>query len=271
MKFVGNKIRRLDAQIDKANPSLVPKLPFSLQVTGQKGASKSTTIINMIMNKNILGGKFNQIYWISPTSTLDEKLNILKETKGIVKINYLLINEIKKNMKNAKRITNEMDEGNFEFNTSLTDDNFIQDTSIDFIEDLMNNQKKVIQKYGKALADNILLIYDDCSSAKKFWNSDITKKLIFNSRHVKVSIIFSVQNYTSISKPIRLNNSILLLYATSNEKELKNIYEENSGSNNFKEFLNMYKTVTNVPYSFLTINYQNDLKYRYINNFENFI
>ena len=271
LKFIGNKIRPLDAQINKSEPSLVPKLPFSLQIVGQKGASKSTTILNMLLNKSILGGQFHEIYWISPTSSLDEKLDILKQTKGILKINYPLINEIKKNMKNSKRITDVTGERDvFEFNTSLTESNFIQDVSTDFLEEITNDQKKVIQKYGKKLANEVLLIFDDCSSARKFWNSEITKKLVFNSRHVKISLILSVQTYTSISKAIRLNNSILVLYATANEKEIQNIYQENS-NNTFKEFLKIFKSVTDTPFSFLTINYQNDLKYRYINNFEEFI
>ena len=269
LKFIGNKIRPLDAQINKSEPSLVPKLPFTCQLVGSKGSSKTSTILNMLLNKNILNGKFERIFFISPTSHLDEKLNVLKE-HNVKCFNYPLINELKKNRKNTLKITD--DPTNLpENNLKLSDQDFIEDVSTSFLQELIKEQKYIIEKYGKKLADNILLIYDDCASEKKFFNSEITKKLIYNSRHVKISIIFSVQNYTSISKPIRLNNSILLLYTTSNEKELKNIYEENSCSHNFKEFCEKFHKVTDIPFSFLTINYQNDLTHRYENNFENFI
>ena len=95
---------------------------------------------------------------------------------------------------------------------------------------------------------------------------------MFNSRHYKVSIIITTQNYFSIPKPLRLNTSIFVLYFTANEKELKSIYEENNSNKTFKQFNEMFKRVCNSrDFNFLSINYQNNEKFRYGECFERFI
>lgn len=268
--LTGNSIQALDSQVNTSN-NLLPQLPFSMLLTASKGKGKSSTLINMLINKDMLAGKFNRIVIISPTNKLDSKFNILKETEGIIKPNKALINEYKKT--NKINIVDYGADKNPEYNTVLTDDDFHEKCSIDFLKDLIQEQKLVIEKFGKAVADNILLVYDDTASQKKFWNSGQVQQLIFNSRHYKVSIIITTQAYHSIPKPLRLNTSLLVLYYTANQSELKQIYEENNSNFTFKEFIKMFNTVCNKkPFNFLVVNYQNsELKYRYSECFENFI
>lgn len=265
----GNIIKPFDKQTSK-EPELLPKLPFTLQLIGQKSSGKSSTLLNLLMNKDMLAGKFHQIYYISPTASLDEKTNVLKETQGIVLINKPLLAAIKKKHKNKQNIFCNEEESP-EYDTTIIDSHFMDDVSIPFLEELISDQKKVIMSYGKKLADDILLIYDDCASSKKFFNSKIVTGLIFNSRHVKISVIFSVQNYTSIPKPIRLNNSINIIYETYNKKELEFIYSENVSNYTFQEFNELFKSVIEIPYKFFVINYQNPKEYRFQNCFENFV
>lgn len=117
-----------------------------------------------------------------------------------------------------------------------------------------------------------MLVYDDCISSKNFFNSEAVQQLLFNSRHYKISIIITSQNYKSLPKPLRLNNSILCSFYTANKDELKNIYDENSSELGFKTFLEIYnKVCSSKPFNFLTINYQNTIEYRLQSAFEEFV
>jgi Poxvirus A32 protein len=264
----GRKVQALDKQTNN-EPSLVPKLPFSLVLSGGKGAGKSSTLLNLLLSKDLLAGKFNRIYYISPTASLDSKLNVLKETPGILAVNKLLIKEFAKQKKLVK-LLDDGSEGSANYETSLTEDSFIEDCSTQFLVDLMKEQSSVIRKYGKATADKVLLVFDDCISDKRFFNSKQTLKMLFNSRHHNISIIITTQNYNSVPKPIRLNTSILVLFETANKKEIESIYIENNDKLSFKEFYKMYREIVDVQYQFLTISYQNDSQHRYIRNFEEF-
>lgn len=264
----GNRIIGLDKQIS-SEPSLTPKLPFSMILSASKGKGKSSALINMLINKDMLAGKFNQIHIISPTNKLDAKFNILKETNGILKPNKELLKLFKNKLKN--QIVSPINETP-EYNSVLTENDFYEKVSIDLLKQIINEQKMIIENYGKNIADNILLVYDDCASSTRFWKSNQVQQLIFNSRHYKISIIITTQNYHSIPKPLRLNTSIFVLFYTANLTELKSIYDENNSNLTFKEFSKMFKDVCNKKdYNFLVINYQNNERFRYSECFEEFI
>jgi len=269
MKFNGNIIQPLDKQSNKEKSSLLPKIPFTIQLIGQKSSGKSSTLLNMLLNEDMLCKKFHNIFFISPTAKLDEKINVLKENK-ILLINKPLIAAIKKNKKNHNKIL-DFEGIDPEFNEKMLEENFKDDVSIEFLKDIIEEQRQTIIKYGKKVANNILLIYDDAASEKKFFNSKIVTGMIFNSRHLNVSVIFSVQAYTAIPKSIRLNNSINIIYETYNKKELEFIYSENVSNYTFEEFNTLFKSVIEIPYKFFVINYQNCKEHRYQNCFENFV
>ena len=268
MKLKGTTIRPLDKQVN-TEPSLVPKAPFSMYLSASKGQGKSTVLLNLLLSDELLSNKFNQIYIISPTNKLDEKMQVLKETKGIVKVNKPLLKKLKEKGR-IQIVDNYVQEGSYE--TSIPDINFIDEVKPDLLKSLIDEQKKVIQLYGKSLADHILLIYDDTISFKRFWSSEAVQQLFFNSRHYKISIIITSQNYKSLPKALRLNMSQMLLYFTANQDELKNIYIENSSSLGFKKFEQIYRdTCQSKPFHFLVINYQNPVEYRLQSGFESFI
>lgn len=267
----GREIKPLDNQIN-SDQSLIPKLPFSMSVIGAKGASKTTTILNMLLSKDLLNQKFNEIFVISPTASLDSKWAVLKESK-ILAINKPLINAYKKHS-NIKKILDSKTDNNEqqEYNQELDDSNYITIPSLEFLKDLIKQQKHVINEFGKEIANTILLIFDDCISNKKFFNSEIVRGCLFNSRHYKISLCLTSQSYFDIPKAIRLNSSLNLIYFTGNMNEMKAIYEENSSGMTFKDFYKIYlDTCNSKPFHFLTINYQNDIKHRLLSGFENFI
>jgi len=264
----GREIKPLDNQVNK-EPSLVPKPSFSMYLSASKGQGKSTCLLNLLLNKELLANKFNQIYIISPTNKLDEKMQILKETKGICLVNQKLLNKLK-DKGHIKILDSSVEEK--EYSTSIPEINFTDKVEPQLLKDLIAEQKKIIGMYGKSIADNILLIYDDTISAKKFWNSEAVQQLFFNSRHYKISIIITSQNYKSLPKALRLNMSQMLLYFTANQDELKSIYSENSSSLGFKKFEEIYRTnCHSKPFHFIVVNYQSPPQFRLQSGFESFI
>ena len=196
-------------------------------------------------------------------------MQILKETKGICQINTKLLNKLKEKGKI------EILDSNIEikeYSTSIPEINFIDEVKPKLLKDLLAEQRVIIELYGKSLANNILLIYDDTISNKKFWNSETVQQMFFNSRHYKISIIITSQNYKSLPKALRLNMSQMLLYFTANQDELKAIFSENSSSLGFKRFEEIYRTTCHSKaFHFLVINYQNPHQFRLQSGFEEFI
>ena len=280
--LTGLKITALDKQTNSSETT-VPKLPFSCLINAGKGLGKSTLLVNMLINKDILGNKFNQIYFISPTAVLDSKIDLLKNTPGIIKVNKPLIKLLSKKSKIKildYGLTRPNDVGvrslgvspTPNYDTKIPEENFIDDVSGDLLKEIIAEQKSIIQKYGKSVADEILLIYDDTVSAKKFWNSQSVLKMLLNSRHYKISIIITSQSYKLIPKNLRLNMSLLILFFTANMKELQSIYEENSSSIGWKKFEEIFvDTTEKKAYNFLTINYQSKPQARLQSGFENVI
>ena len=142
--LTGNKIRSLDSQIN-TEPSLVPKPSFLMFINASRGSGKSTTLLNLLLNKDLLAGKFHQIYYyISPTNSLDNKIEVLKTTPGICKINTKLINKMKERGK-IKILDVSVQEK--EYTSSIPESNFIEEVNIDLLKDLIKEQKQIIQTY----------------------------------------------------------------------------------------------------------------------------
>lgn len=85
--------------------------------------------------------------------------------------------------------------------------------------------------------DRVLFIIDDCICDLK--NHDYILKLIYNRRHIakSVSIIITSQVYNKIHLAIRKAASDLVLFSTTNKKEIESVYNDfiNIPKDNFDE------------------------------------
>ena len=99
-----------------------------------------------------------------------------------------------------------------------------EDRLFEGINDLFN----VIQKI-KQTEEKTLIIIDDCMSDIKQQEDTITK-LIANRRHIGggISVIISTQIYNKIPLAIRKMASDLVLFSTSNKKEIQAVYDDYS-------------------------------------------
>lgn len=269
VKFKDRSIISFDQQINN-EPDTIPKIPFTMMINSQKGGGKSTLIKNLILNPKMFYQKFNRGIWISPTSTLDEKIRDLDHYNCFVINTPLNTAILKEKTKSLPKDQAEILKRNFIEDQSIPEWEWKESMCISEFTNIIREQEEIIKKYGKKLADNILIVLDDLAGDSKFYKSDALRKFIFNSRHRKVSIIMTSQSYHSIPKAIRLNNSQLILFETGSEKEMKTIYEENSCRINFKEFNHIFQICTDEAYGFIVINYQNLKTFRFQKMFNEF-
>lgn len=255
-------IKALDQQRSSSTSALA-KAPFSTYIVAQKGGGKSTMLINLLINQKMYKGIFNDIYLISPTASMDEKFNILKSTNGIVQPNTKLIALLEK-LKKKQKILEEDHQHQHSDNENQI--KFMDSFNLDLLFEILDEQKYIINNFGKQYSDKILLVFDDCVMDKIF-NSKGFMDFIFKSRHFNISVIIISQSYFKLPKSLRLNNTQLILFECSNQKELQTIYNENSCGMSNKEFLSIFNDVMRTPYAFLNFNYQNSKKDRLWYNF----
>jgi hypothetical protein len=247
-----------------------PRLPFSAYINAAKGSGKSTLILNMLLNPQLLYRKFNEIYFISPTAKLDRKIHDNLDDKNITIPNTKLMNLIKK-LKQKQILDNGLADRELPtLNEQRNNIHYIETLSVPIIEEIIASNKAVTENFSKDYANKILLIIDD-SVESKIFKQESMKKLMYKSRHFNVSIIITSQSYFELAKPLRLNMSYVMLYETGSKKELDTIYQEHNAGLKFQQFYKMYSDIMEVPYSFLLINYQNSKKHRFQNGFKEFI
>jgi hypothetical protein len=102
-----------------------------------------------------------------------------------------------------------------------------------------------------------LVFVDDCIEHLK--NSGKVKglsALITKSRHYNIHLIITSQYYTAVSPVIRSNIKNIHVFGT-NAKEIKKLNDEHSLFDNFKTFKKYFQSLTDEPYSYVTINYNN--------------
>jgi hypothetical protein len=253
-------IKPLDKQsADNSKPHNLPRHPFSMLNIGQKSSGKTTLISNLLSKPEFFKGKFNRIIFISPTASSDTKSKeYLMTIPNIISKNTALLKLSKRDRDKDKLTAPAPNSDPRKSGTTLTEDDFHEVIDEAFLADLITHQKSVIQKYGKALSDKILVILDD-SISTRIMKSLAMSAFVFNSRHINCSIIFSSQHFKALQKSIRDNTSFLVLFEVNNRETLKDIYAEADGDlPDFKSWFEVYRQIVETrPYNFMAINFQN--------------
>jgi len=265
------KVEALDSQ-KTSKIKTYPVDNFVWYIVASRGSGKTTLVINALLKLYL--NQFNKIYWISPTSKLDVKTQILKESE-ILTPNKPLIRLMNKlaRQKNKEILSdpNQMEIIDInEVELKMTDDDFIEELTPELMSDIVEQQKFIIENYGKNYADRILIIMDD-SIDSKIITSKYFKDLILKGRHYNISNIIISQSYRLLPKYIRTNANFISLFETGNRKEMEILYDELHNNLSKNDWQDMYKEITNIPYGFLSVNYNNQKGYRFIQNLDKII
>ena len=143
----------------------------------------------------------------------------------------------------------------FKENLKIPTENFIKDFTDEWMENLIEKQKNNIEKKGIDKTKNILLIFDDILSKRKFLNGNLIKKLVAECRHYNMSCIFNTQSYKNVPRVVRINCRGLILFPSS-LGEVEKFAEENCLPNmSKKRFIQLIQYCTAEPYQFAFINH----------------
>ena len=77
--------------------------------------------------------------------------------------------------------------------------------------------------------------------------------MFIRGRKLNISFVFLTKLYFKVPKDGRLNTSYFFIAKIPNKRELQQIAINHSSDINTKDFANIYRKYTNVPYSFLVI------------------
>ena len=282
-----------DQQKDVRKVHICPQHPFSLQIQGTRSAGKTTAILRMLTHNKLLGGMFHYVYFISPTSHLDEKIRRVlgTHTKTVIAHNTALEKAIRHELAEQEK---ESPASSLSMEKILTDpektagasDNsktfklptidmkepqwYLPEVSANWISKLMSQQDSITAKYGKPLTPRVLLVFDDVLGAELI-RSTAFKRLVAEGRHHYISTVFSLQNFRSLPKELRVCSNSVMLFPTSNRKEMGVYHEENSLGLDLTEWSAVFDFCTGDDYNFMTILYDNPRRFRVLRCFNDFI
>lgn len=127
------------------------------------------------------------------------------------------------------------------------------------IDQVMEEQEKNIELYGRNRTPNILMIFDDIIDQIPTQRQSSFTKLFTKGRHYKINVIVSSQDYHIIPKIIRNNVSHLTVFSI-NAQDVDKLIKELPFKAGPKKLSGIYEKATSGRYDFMFI----DMKQRNI-------
>lgn len=113
----------------------------------------------------------------------------------------------------------------------------------------------------------VLVIFDDIAQQLKHIEQKTVDSFVSTSRHTKINIVFLFQRFKQCPTDIRANIDCIIVFAAVSYVEL-NALHEMCAITTKKEFINMFRRVTQADYGFLTINTFAGGKMKFYKNFD---
>jgi hypothetical protein len=187
----------MKTSIEGINPNLPNKNGFIYTLIGAPGTGKSSLLLSLFRDKNYYKMKFEKVYLITPESSF---LSVQNHP-----------------FKDHEEVHHELSSG-------------IIDT---IYEECLINKQECIEE--NIALEHACLIIDDFASELK--NNDIIqslKKLLTKSRHICLSVIFTLQAYNLFPLVLRKMITDLSIFKPKNKIELESIRSELIGFNKEK-------------------------------------
>jgi len=208
---------------------ILPKLPVRGLVLAPGSGGKTTMITRLLVDKEFYGGKFSRIYWFSPSATVDDSLDPLRE--------YV-------------KTLQDQD----------TDPTFHDEFDVSFIKNILDKQRKIselLKRRGAKKRFNVIIIIDDHADNPGAMHKagGILETLYVRARHFGVSTIVSSQKLKLMSPTVRVNLTALWIFRLRNHSDLLDgVIKEYSALIDSKTLMAMYRKAVERPYGFLYIN-----------------
>jgi len=215
---------------------LLFNLPFKLLMIGKSQFSgKSSCIVNLLLQEDsrLYKKEFDgdNIYIFSGSLKTDNKIKTIIKQFDIPESNLFT----------------EYSEEALDAIYELTEEDY---------EEAISNKEK---------PKNTLIILDDMAFGGdlKKKNSGAINRVFCNGRHINMSIIATAQKYSQLHTTQRENCSGVILWECS-QKQLDLIADDHNIFENKKDFIKMFRHLTDKPHSFMIINYSNPKSQRFM-------
>ena len=212
----------------QSQTNILPTLPVRALVLSPGSGGKTTMITRLLVDKQFYGGKFSRIYWFSPSATVDDGLDPLREY--------------------VKKIQDQEE-----------DPTFHDDFDPEFIRKLLNRQKKItelLKRRGSKKRFNIAIVVDDHADNPSAMHraGGILETLYVRARHFGVSTLVSSQKLKLMSPTVRVNLTALFIFRLRNHSDLLDgVIREYSALVDAKLLMAMYRAAVEKPYGFLYV------------------
>ncbi len=202
-KKLGHKIQKLEEEnkflkkVDDID-DVLPQHPFFFAILAQRNSGKTTLLVNLLMNGDMYGGKFDYVHIWSPTIHIDGNWKKLKLNKERTHTDY--------ETDDFSNLLQEIEEGEMEGSHLIVIDDMTEKIKDD------RNMRLDIEKLAfKARHWNVSVII-------------VSHQLKFLSAATRTSIsdliLFNIQSATELDKLIEENRGLL------SKKEFLRIYNE---------------------------------------------
>lgn len=143
--------------------------------------------------------------------------------------------------------------------------NVFNSLDISVLNAIVDDQRSIIEEYGKQKAPNVLFIFDDIAHQLDYKAKETLKGYFFSLRHYKISMILIVQSYKSVPRAMRINATDSVFFYIGNDSEREVIAQEMPTQKDY--FLSILDDATTEPYSFLVVHNKKGMDKRFQKRF----
>jgi hypothetical protein len=212
---------------------ILPRLAARIIALGPSSSGKTNMLVTLLTDSRFYRGKFEKIYWCSPTATVDPALDALREY-----------------------VQDHMQQDQSE------DPTFHDGIPVEFLQSRVDRAKKVTEylkaKKAKQKGFSTLIVLDDLADVKHGLPaiSRFVDSLAVKARHWGVSFILSTQKLKLplISPTVRVNATALFVWRLRNQSDLwEGLIYEYSALVSKEKLYAAYKQAVSTPYNFLYV------------------
>ena len=200
---------------------------------GPSSSGKTNAIVTMLTDERFYRGRFDRIFWCSPTATVDPALDVLRD--------YIE--------------TTDQDQEKYP--------TFHDKVDVPFLSARVEEARKVTEYLKKTKSKqhgfNTILILDDLADVKRGLPeiARFVDSLFVKARHWGVSVILSTQKLKLplISPTVRVNLTAMFVWRLRNQSDLwDGFLHEYSALVDKQKLSDAYHQAVAIPYNFLFLN-----------------
>lgn len=244
------------------------------EIFGVRGAGKSTAVLTMLENdKDILMTGDNIVYFVSPT--FDDKCELIRSQNpdNFIHIEELSISNLHKTLDAIKARVEKWEEDRYLIMIlkKYLEGEKLDEIDLALLEDYSYLEDMNIEEFNTDHPPISTLVIDDSlgspliSSANSKQGKEFLKWAIRHRHRPSYCNLFILsQHIKSISKPLRVNANLIILFPLRDREVLKNIFHEYASlfKNKYSNIEELMNEVEKRPHAFIYMYYDSKREVR---------